>query len=428
MTKVDLEKLEQNQIRLTIEVDAAAVEAAMEKAFQQVARRVNIPGFRRGKAPRTIVERYVGKSSIMEGALDELLTPSYRDALEQQDIDPIVQPDIDIVEFEAGKPLRYTATITVKPEVALGQYTGLGVAREQREIADADVEKQIEAIRERSSQLVPAPEGTELAAGQFATIDFEGFVDDVAFPGGKGENYVLEIGSGTFIPGFEDQLIGAKAGEARQVNVTFPEDYRATDLAGKAARFEVTVKEIKVKELPELNDEFAKGLGSFATVEELRQMVRNNLVHAAEDEAREKQVNEAVEKVVTASEVEVPEVMIESRIDSMLDDVSRRMEMQGLKMEQYLETTKKTLDELRGEFREQATKAVKRDLVLEAIAKKENLKAEDADVDREIARMAEAYGQQPADIRRVFTEQGSLGGLKDSIRIQKAIDFIIEHV
>lgn len=428
MAKVDLEKLDKNQIRLTIEVDAAAVDAAMEKSFQQVARRVNIPGFRRGKAPRATVERYVGKGAIMEGALDALLTPSYREALDQQDIDPIAQPDIDIVEFEAGKPLRYTAVVTVKPEVELGQYTGLGVAREVREVTDEDVNKQIDALRERSAQLVPAAEGTELAKGQFAVVDFEGFIDDVAFPGGKGENYTLEIGSGTFIPGFEDQLVGAKAGESRDVHVTFPEDYRAKDLAGKAARFAVTVKEIKVKELPALDDEFAKGLGSFQTVEELRQTVRNNLVHIAEDEARAKQTAEAVGKVVDASQVEIPDIMIEARIDAMLDDIAHRMEAQGLKLEQYLQTTNKTMDDLRGEFREQATKAVKRDLVLEAVAKKENLKAEDIDVDQEIARMAEAYNQQPADIRKILTEQGNIGALKDSIRIQKAIDFIVEHV
>lgn len=427
MAKVDLEKLEQNQVRLTIEVDAAAVDAALEKSFQQVARRVNIPGFRRGKAPRSIVERYVGKGAILEGALDELLTPSYREALDEVQVEPVAQPDVDIVQFEAGKPLRYTATVTVKPEVALGQYTGLGIPREVRTVSDEDVDKQIEMLRERFAQLVPAADGTALASGHFAVIDFEGTVDGNPFPGGKADNYVLEIGSGTFVPGFEEQLIGLHAGEARDIEVTFPADYRAQELAGKQVRFAVKVKEIKVKELPEVNDEFVRGLGNFQTVEELRQTIKNNLTQLAEDEAREKQASEAVNRVVDASQVEIPEIMIERRLDTMVDDISHRMHLQGLSLDQYFESTGKTMADLRGELREQAVRAVRRDLVLEAIAKKEGLTVEEADIEREIARMAEAYGRQPAEIRKMFADQNNLDALKDSIRIQKAIDFIIEH-
>lgn len=427
MAKVDLEKLEQNQVRLTIEVDAAAVDAALEKSFQQVARRVNIPGFRRGKAPRAIVERYVGKGTILEGALDVLLAPSYRKALDEVQIEPIAQPDVDIVEFEAGKPLRYTATVTVKPEVALGQYTGLGIPREVRAVSDEDVDKQIEMLRERFAQLIPAPEGTALANGHFAVIDFEGTVDGTPFPGGKADNYVLEIGSGTFVPGFEEQLIGMHANEARDIEVTFPADYRAQELAGKQVRFAVKVKEIKVKELPEVNDDFVKGLGNFQTVEELRQTIKNNLTQLAEDEAREKQISEAVNRVVDASQVEIPEILVERRLDTMVDDVSHRMQLQGFSLEQYFESTGKTMADLRSELREQAMRAVKRDLVLAAIAKKEGLIAEDADVEREIARMAEAYGRQPADIRKMFSDESNLDALKESIRIQKAIDFILEH-
>jgi len=427
LAKVDLEKLEQNQVRLTIEVDAAAVDAALEKSFQQVARRVNIPGFRRGKAPRAIVERYVGKGTILEGALDVLLAPSYRKALDEVQIEPIAQPDVDIVEFEAGKPLRYTATVTVKPEVALGQYTGLGIPREVRAVSDEDVDKQIEMLRERFAQLIPAPEGTALANGHFAVIDFEGTVDGTPFPGGKADNYVLEIGSGTFVPGFEEQLIGMHANEARDIEVTFPADYRAQELAGKQVRFAVKVKEIKVKELPEVNDDFVKGLGNFQTVEELRQTIKNNLTQLAEDEAREKQISEAVNRVVDASQVEIPEILVERRLDTMVDDVSHRMQLQGFSLEQYFESTGKTMADLRSELREQAMRAVKRDLVLAAIAKKEGLIAEDADVEREIARMAEAYGRQPADIRKMFSDESNLDALKESIRIQKAIDFILEH-
>lgn len=428
MAKVDLEKLEQNQVRLTIEVDAAAVDAALEKSFQQVARRVNIPGFRRGKAPRAIVERYVGKGAILEGALDALLAPSYREALDEAQIEPIAQPDVDIIEFDAGKPLRYTATVTVKPEVALGQYTGLGIPREVRTVSDEDVDKQIAMLRERFAQLVPAAADAALANGHFAVIDFEGTVDGTPFPGGKADNYVLEIGSGTFVPGFEEQLIGLHAGEARDIEVTFPADYRAQELAGKQARFAVKVKEIKVKELPEVNDDFVKGLGNFQTVEELRQTIKNNLTQLAEDEAREKQISEAVNRVVDASQVEIPEVMVERRLDTMVDDISHRMQLQGLSLEQYFESTGKTMADLRSELREQAVRAVKRDLVLEAIAKKEGLTAEEADVEREIVRMAETYGRQPADIRKMFSDESNLDALKDSIRIQKAIDFIVEHI
>lgn len=428
MAKVDLEKLEQNQVRLTIEVDAAAVDAALEKSFQQVARRVNIPGFRRGKAPRAIVERYVGRGAILEGALDALLAPSYREALDEVQVEPIERPDVDIVEFEAGKPLRYTATVTVKPEVALGQYTGLGIPREVRTVTDEDVDKQIELLRARFAQLVPAAEGTALANGHFAVIDFEGTVDGTPFPGGKAENYLLEIGSGTFVPGFEEQLVGLHAGEGRDIEVTFPADYRAEELAGKQVRFAVKVKEIKVKELPEVNDDFAKGLGNFQSVEELRQTIKNNLTQLAEDEAREKQTSEAVNKVVDASQVEIPEILIERRLDTMIDDISHRMQLQGITLEQYFESTGKTMADLRSEIREQAVRAVKRDLVLGAIAKKEGLAASEADVEREIVRMAEAYGRQPADVRKMFADENNLDALKDSIRIQKAIDFIVEHI
>lgn len=426
MTKVDLEKLEQNRVRLTIEVDAATVDAALETSYQQIARKVNIPGFRRGKAPRNTVERFVGKGAILEGALDELLSPAYSAALTEQNVDPIDQPEVDIVEFEAGKPLKFTATVAVKPEVTLGQYTGLGITREVREVTDADVEAQLNQLRQRGAQMVPADDN-ELASGMAGVIDFEGFLGDVPFDGGKGTDFTLEIGSGTFIPGFEEQLIGMTKGETRDITVTFPADYRATELAGNDARFVVTLKEIKKKELPALDDEFAKGMGSFATLAELQETIKKNLVTSAEDEARDTQTNTIVNQVVAASTVELPEVMVNRRLDSLVDDVSRRMESQGLTMDQYLQSTGKTVDDVRVDMRPQAEQSVKRDLVLEAVAKQENITVNEADVDLEIARMAEMYGTPAAEIRKVLEQRNNIGDLRDSLRVQKAVEFLVAH-
>jgi trigger factor len=427
LAKVELEKLDQNRVRLSIEVDVAAVDAALEHSYQQVSRRVNIPGFRRGKAPRSIVERYAGQSTILEGALDELLAPSYSEALTEQKVEPVDQPEVDIVEFEAGKPLKYTATVTVKPEVTLGQYTGLGIAKEVREVTDADVDTQLNQLRERSAQIVPADDA-ELANGLTGIIDFEGFLGDEPFAGGKGNDFSLEIGSGTFIPGFEEQLVGMKKDETRDIKVTFPADYRAAELAGKDAHFVVSLKEIKKKELPELNDDFAKGLGSFETIDALRETVKNNLVASAEEEAKSTQINTAVNKVIEASTVELPDVMVNHRLDSLVEDVSRRMQSQGLTMEQYCQSTGKTMDDVRTDMRPQAVQSIKRDLVLEAIAKQENIEISDADIELEIGRMAEMYGTPAAEIRKVFEQRNTLGDLRDSLRTQKAIEFIIAHV
>lgn len=426
--KVTVENGENQQVTLTIEVEAAEVSKAVERACKRLANRVNIPGFRKGKAPRMIVERHVGKDAVMQEAFDLVAPKAFGDALEEQKIDPVTRPNIDIVTLEEGKDLVFKATVTPRPEVKLGEYKGLKVEKAAVEIKDEDVEKQLKNFQDRQGKMVDAPEGAAVADGDFTTLDFEGFVDGEAFEGGKGTDYPLQIGSGSFIPGFEEQLIGAKIGEEKEVNVKFPEEYHAKELAGKDATFKCTVRSIKQKELPAIDDELAKKVSTFETLDELKADIRKNLQENAERKAENDQKSAAIEQATNNITVDIPAVMIDNRVTSMIQEMAMRLEQQGMKLEQYLQYAGTDIAKIREDYRETAEKNVKTDLMLEEVAKAEGIKVEAKDLDAEVAAMAAAYGATPQQVQKIIKEQGRIGDLAASVLRKKTAQFIIDNI
>lgn len=426
--KVTAENGENQQVTLTIEVEAAEVTKAVNKAAKRLANRVNIPGFRKGKAPRIIVERHVGTDALMQEAFDLIAPQAFDNALKEQKIEPVTRPNIDIVTLEDGKDLVFKATVTPRPEVKLGDYKGLKVEKQVAEVKDEDVEKQIKNFQDRQGKMVDAPEGAAVENGDFTTLNFEGFVDGTPFDGGKGEDYPLQIGSGSFIPGFEDQLVGAKIGEEKEVNVTFPEEYHSKDLAGKAAMFKCTIKSIKRKELPEINDELAKKVSKFDTLDELKADIRKNLEENAERKAENDQKSAAIEQATNNIQVDIPAVMIDNRVTAMIQEMAMRLEQQGMKLEQYLQYAGTDIAKIREDYRETAEKNVKTDLMLEEVAKAEDIKVEAKDLDAEVAAMAAAYGATPQQVQKIIKEQGRIGDLAASVLRKKTAQFIIDNI
>ncbi len=426
--KVTAENGENQQVTLTIEVEAAEVTKAVNKAAKRLANRVNIPGFRKGKAPRIIVERHVGTDALMQEAFDLIAPQAFDNALKEQKIEPVTRPNIDIVTLEDGKDLVFKATVTPRPEVKLGDYKGLKVEKQVAEVKDEDVEKQIKNFQDRQGKMVDAPEGAAVENGDFTTLNFEGFVDGTPFEGGKGEDYPLQIGSGSFIPGFEDQLVGAKIGEEKEVNVTFPEEYHSKDLAGKAAMFKCTIKSIKRKELPEINDELAKKVSKFDTLDELKADIRKNLEENAERKAENDQKSAAIEQATNNIQVDIPAVMIDNRVTAMIQEMVMRLEQQGMKLEQYLQYAGTDIAKIREDYRETAEKNVKTDLMLEEVAKAEDIKVEAKDLDAEVAAMAAAYGATPQQVQKIIKEQGRIGDLAASVLRKKTAQFIIDNI
>ena len=426
--KVTAENGENQQVTLTIEVEAAEVTRAVNKAAKRLANRVNIPGFRKGKAPRIIVERHVGTDALMQEAFDLIAPQAFDNALKEQKIEPVTRPNIDIVTLEDGKDLVFKATVTPRPEVKLGDYKGLKVEKQVAEVKDEDVEKQIKNFQDRQGKMVDAPEGAAVENGDFRTLNFEGFVDGTPFEGGKGEDYPLQIGSGSFIPGFEDQLVGAKIGEEKEVNVTFPEEYHSKDLAGKAAMFKCTIKSIKRKELPEINDELAKKVSKFDTLDELKADIRKNLEENAERKAENDQKSAAIEQATNNIQVDIPAVMIDNRVTAMIQEMAMRLEQQGMKLEQYLQYAGTDIAKIREDYRETAEKNVKTDLMLEEVAKAEDIKVEAKDLDAEVAAMAAAYGATPQQVQKIIKEQGRIGDLAASVLRKKTAQFIIDNI
>ncbi len=423
--KVNVEKIEKNFVALEVEIEPAKMEEALDKAYKKVAKKVTIPGFRKGKAPRVLVERHVGKEYLKEEALDFLVPEAYFEAVRESGIEPIDKPKVDIVQVEENKPVIFKATVEVKPEVKLGQYTGLKIKKQESEVTAEEVQAELEKLRMRHAQLVNIEEGPA-QQGDITVIDFEGFLDGVAFPGGTGTDYSLELGSGAFIPGFEDQLVGAKVGETREVNVTFPKDYHSPELAGKDAKFRVEIKAIKRKELADLDDEFAKDVSEFETLQELKDNILNRLKEAAERQADNRMKDELVDQAVENAEVEVPEIMIQQKIDSMLQSFTQRLRMQGLQLDDYLKYSNTNLEAIRKDYRPAAEKAVKIDLVLEAIAAKENITATDEDIDAKVAEMAARYNSEPGVFKQWLENGGNLEPLRKSIVIDKTVDFLQE--
>ncbi|EDZ57125.1 trigger factor [Bacillus cereus H3081.97] len=418
------EKLEGNVGVLTIEVDAKEVNNSIDAAFKKVVKTINVPGFRKGKMPRPLFEQRFGVESLYQDALDIILPKAYGEAIDEAGIFPVAHPEIDIEKFEKNANLIFTAKVTVKPEVKLGEYKGLAVEKVETTVTDEDVENELKSLQERQAELVVKEEGT-VENGDTAVIDFEGFVDGEAFEGGKGENYSLAIGSGTFIPGFEEQLIGLKSGESKDVEVSFPEEYHAAELAGKPATFKVTVHEIKTKELPELNDEFAKEADeAVATLDELKAKLRTNLEEGKKHEAEHKVRDEVVELAAANAEIDIPEAMIDTELDRMVREFEQRLSQQGMNLELYYQFTGTDADKLKEQMKEDAQKRVRINLVLEAIIEAENIEVTEEEVTAEVEKMAKMYGMPVDAIKQAL---GSVDALAEDLKVRKAVDFLVEN-
>ena len=395
---LQVEKLEKNMAKLTIEVSAEDLDKAMEKAYQKQKSRISLPGFRKGKAPRKMIESMYGKGVFMEDAVNSLVPQEYTKALGECDLEIVSQPEINVTQMEPGKALIFTADVAVKPEVTLGDYKGVEVPKSEIVVTDEEVDAEIRKEQEKNARTV-AVEDRAAANGDITTIDFEGFVDGVAFDGGKGSDYALTLGSGTFIPGFEDQLVGANAGDHVEVKVTFPEEYQAKELAGKEAVFQCDVKKIETKEVPELDDEFAKDVSEFDTLAEYKEDVKKNLTEKKEKEARTAKENAAVDKAIENAQMDIPELMTKTECRQMMDDFSRRMQQQGLSMEQYFQFTGQSMDKMMEDMKPQALKRIQTRLVLEKVAETENIQPSEEEITEEIQKMADAYKMEADKIR-----------------------------
>lgn len=423
--KVAVEKIDNHKVVLEVEVEQAEVDKAFDRAYQRLANKVNIPGFRKGKVPRNILLARLGKEVLAEEAFELLAPQAYSKALDEQQIEPVSRPDIDIVQLEQGKPFIFKATVVAKPEVTLGQYKGLQAVAAPAAVSEEEINQKIEELRNRHAKMVVVPDA-ELKNGDFSIIDFEGFVDGEPFKGGDAKGYPLELGSGSFIPGFEEQLIGAKAGENREVKVSFPEDYFVAELAGKEANFKVAVQDVKRKELPEVDDEFAKD-ASFNSVEELKADIKNKLEVAASQKIEREYRNEIIKQAVEGVTVDLPEVMIEAKIDQMIEDLDVNLQSRGLKLDNYLQYMNTDLTALRGQYRESAGIAVKTDLMLDEIAKAEGLKVENEDLDREVHAMAHSYNASVDEVQKIIVEQGRVGALAQNVLRKKAMQLILDN-
>ncbi|MCM0758346.1 MULTISPECIES: trigger factor [Sporomusa] len=425
--KVTAERIDNHKTVLNLEVPQAEVAKALEKAYRKLANQVNIPGFRKGKAPRKVIEMRIGKEALLDEAFEILAPEAYGKALAEQEIDPVGRPEIEVVTLAEDQPLVFKATVVKKPEVTLGQYKELAIEKTVAEVTEADIDSEIEKNRSRNAKMVVV-EDAELKQGDLAIIDFKGFIDGVPFEGGEGKSYPLEIGSGSFIPGFEDQLVGAKSGEEREVKVSFPEDYFVAELAGKEAAFTVNIHDIKRKELPELDDEFAKETSEFDTLAELKADIKNRLEQAAEAKAEREFRTAAIKTAVDNASLDVPEVMIENQIDTMIQDFDINLQQRGMKLDKYLEYTKMDMAALRNNYRDSALYNVKTDLVLEAIVKAEGLTANPEEMQQEIASMAANYQTTAEEIVKVIRQTGRFQALQDSVLRKKAAQLVIDGV
>jgi trigger factor len=426
--KATWEKTDKNTGVLTVEVNEENFAEALDKAFKKVVKKVNVPGFRKGKVPRAIFEKRFGVEALYQDAIDILLPDAYKQAVEQTGIHPVDRPEIDVEQIEKGKSFIFKATVTVKPEVELGEYKGIVIEPKEFKVTDEDVEKELKNRQERVASLeVVDDEEASLQDGDHALIDFEGFVDNEPFEGGQAENYNLVIGSGTFIPGFEEQMIGMKKGETKDIEVTFPEKYHNEELAGKPALFKVTVKEIKRKNLPPLDDEFAKDVSEFETLEEFKQDLRNKLEERAKEEENQYKRDYVIEKAAEAAIIDIPEVMIKNEAHKMVHEFEERLLMQGLNLATYFNFTGQDEESLMEQFKENAEKRVRINLTLDAIATKENIEVSEEEVDAEFERLAEQYKRSKEEVKTLFEARGLLDSVKEDLRIRKTVDFLVEH-
>ena len=422
---LQVEKMEKNMAKLTIEVSAEELDKAMQNAYLKARGKISIPGFRKGKAPRKMIEQMYGKGIFLEDAANALIPEHYSKALEECDLEIVSQPEIDVTQAEPGKAFIFTAEVAVKPEVTLGEYKGVEVPKSETEVTDEDIDAEIKKEQEKNSRTVTVEDrGAE--NGDITTIDFEGFVDGVAFEGGKGTDYPLTLGSGSFIPGFEDQLVGAKAGDHVEVNVTFPEEYQAAELAGKEAVFQCDVNKVETKELPELDDDFAQDVSEFDTLAEYREDVKKNLTEKKEKEARAAKENAAVDKAIENAEMESPDAMLNTQVRQMMNDFASRMQSQGLTMEQYFQFTGMTAEKMQEEMKPQALKRIQTRLVLEKIAETENIEVSEDEVNEEISKMAEMYKMEADKLTELLGDR-ELEQMKKDMAVQKAVTLVADE-
>lgn len=420
------EKQEGNQGVLTVEVAKEEFDKALDQAFKKVVKQVTVPGFRKGKVPRRIFEARFGVEALYQDALDIILPQAYQKAVEETGIEPVDQPEVDIEQLEKGKNLIFKAVVTVKPEVKLGEYKGLEIPAKDFSVTDEQVQEELERIRERQAELIVVEDG-KLENGDLAVIDFEGFIDGEPFEGGKAENYNLELGSNTFIPGFEEQLVGMSKGEEKEIKVTVPEEYHVEELKGKEAVFKVKVNEIKRKKLPELDDEFAKDVSEFETLEEFKADLRQKLEEQAKQEEENYKRDRVAEKAAEKAEIDIPQVMIDHEVEHMVQDFEQRLRFQGLDLDNYFKFTGSSMEQLKEQFKEDAEKRVRISLTIEAIGKAENIEVTEEDIDKELDKMAELYSQDKEQLKKVFQSQGSLDRIKTDIQFRKTLDFLVEH-
>ena len=422
---VKVEKLEHNMAKLTIEVPTEELEKAVEKVYQSQKKNISIPGFRKGKVPRTMVEKMYGAEVFYQDAANEIIPDAYEAALKEVEEEIVSMPEVDVVQMKKGEPFIFTAEVALKPEVKLGQYKGVEVDKIDVTVSDEEVEAEIEKEREKNARTV---EVTDRAVkdGDTVSLDFEGFVDGAAFEGGKGENYPLTIGSGAFIPGFEEQLVGTEIGADVEVNVTFPEDYQADNLAGKAAVFKCKINEIKEKQLPEVDDEFASEVSAFDTLEAYKADLKQNLEDKKFKEAKSAKTDAVIDAIIASSEMDIPEAMIKTEQRQMLNDFAQRMQMQGLSMEQYFQFTGTTADMLMEQSKPQAEQRIKTSLVIDAIVAAENIEATEEEFAEEVKTMAEVYQMEEDKIVETLGEQGKASVMKD-IKAKKAAEFVTEN-
>ena len=409
--------------KLTIEVDTAQFEDAMKKAFNKNKNKFNIPGFRKGKAPRAMIEKMYGEGIFYEDAADEAINATCMQAMNESELEIVSRPEVSVEQIGKDKPFIYTAIVAIRPEVTLGEYKGIEVEKAEAAVAAEDVDAELKRVQEQNARQITV-EDRPVADGDQTVIDFEGFVDGKSFDGGKAEDYALTIGSHSFIDTFEEQLIGKNIGEECEVNVTFPEEYHAAELAGKPATFKVTVKEIKVKELPELDDEFAGEVSEFDTLDEYKKDIEAKILERKQKEAATENENRVIEKVVANATMEIPDKMVEGQIDNMVQDTARRMQSQGLSMEMYMKYTGMTMESMREQMQPQALKRIQTRLVLEEVAKAENIQVSDERLDEEIAKMAVSY-QMEADKLKEYMSDHDKDQMKEDLAVQEAVDFLV---
>ncbi len=422
---LQVEKLEKNMAKLTVEVPAEQFDEAIKAAYNKNKNRFNIPGFRKGKAPQAMIEKMYGPGVFYEDAANEAIDSSYGDAMKESGLEIVSRPEIDITQIEKGKAFIYTATVAVRPEVTLGQYKGVEVQKADAEVTDSDVETELKRVQDQNARLVSI-EDRPVEDGDQTVIDFEGFVDGKPFDGGKGTDYPLTIGSHSFIDTFEEQLIGKNIGEECEVNVTFPGEYHAKELVNKPATFKVTVKEIKKKELPELNDEFASEVSEFETLEEYKNDIRTKLADRKQKAATTENENRVVEKVVENAQMDIPDPMVDNEVMNMLQDTARRMQSQGLSLDQYLQYTGQTVDTMKEQMKPQAIRRIQTRLVLEAVAAAENITISDEKLEEELKKMADSY-QMEVEKLKEYMGEFEKEQMKKDLAVQEAVDLLVSE-